>query len=152
MIVRSLCNKCFQPYKILVQASDVELVKEVSTNEGRNCPCPRLCGGEINLVGDAAVQDGVQLREPVELTGLMLYQSVNGLGLPDEIPKDREVLESLLKANRVSSVNIEEVGGSFYMHSIGLENGVTVFLSTGARGARVLKITKERTNGPVDHS
>ena len=51
MMINSVCSTCLQPYKILIQVSDLELVKEISTNEGRICPCPRLCGGEINLTG-----------------------------------------------------------------------------------------------------
>ena len=149
MIVHSVCTTCFQPFNLLIQASDVELVKQISTNEGRSCPCPRLCGGEINLIGSPDL-DGVQLRDPIELTGLQLYQAAGGMGLPDEVPKDLTVIDSLFKSYRVVSVEVEEVGGSFYMHEIRLEGGVVVHLASGGRGARILKITKEKTNGSVN--
>jgi len=149
MIVYSVCSTCFQPFNLLIQASDVELVKQISTNEGRSCPCPRLCGGEINLVGKPDL-DGVQLRDPIELTGLQLFQAAGGMGLPDEVPKDLTVIDSLFKAYRIVSADIEEVGGYFYMHEIRLEGGVTIHLASGARGARILKITKEKVNGSVN--
>lgn len=152
MIVLSTCTTCFQPYKLLIQASDVGLVKEISTKEGKACPCPRRCGGEINLVGEAAgIPENTNLREPIEITGLQLYQAVGGLGLPDEMPKDKEIVTSLLKGNKVSQVIVDEANGSLFLHSIGLDNGVTIHLTSGARGARVLKITKESPNGSVDH-
>lgn len=150
MIVNSICSTCFQPYKILIQTSDVELVKQISTNEGRSCPCPRLCGGEINLTGQADVDEKLQLRDPVELTGLQLYQAVGGLGLPDEIPKDVAVINALFKAYPVESLDLQEVTGSIYLSEIRLGGGVTVHLSSGARGARVLKVTKERVNESVN--
>jgi len=147
MIINSVCSTCLQPFKILIQVSDLELVKQISTNEGRTCPCPRLCGGEINLVGEPELIEGIRLRDPMELTGLQLFQAVGGLGLADEIPKDTTVIESLFKACKVVSVDLEEVGGNFYLHEIRLEGGVVVHLSSGARGARVLKITKEAPHG-----
>lgn len=148
MIVRSICTTCFQPYKLLIQVSDVELVKQLSTNEGRTCPCPRLCGGEINLVGEPVIPPGkLHLRDPIELTGLQLFQAAGGLGLPDEVPKDATVIDSLFKSYKVTSVDVEEQGGNFYLNELRLEGGVTIHLSSGARGARVLKITKERPHG-----
>ena len=146
MIINSVCSTCLQPFKILVQTSDLELVKQVSTNEGRTCPCPRLCGGEINLVGEPQLLDGIRLRDPMELTGLQLFQAIGGLGLADEIPKDGTVIDALFKAYRIVSVQIEEIGGLCYLHELRLEGGVIVHLSSGARGARVLKITKEAQN------
>lgn len=143
MIINAICSACVQPYKLLIQPSDLELVKQVATNEGRTCPCPRLCGGEINLTGDREVAAGVVLRDPIEITGLQLYQAVGGLGLPDEIPKDVTVIDSLFKARRVIGIDVEESGGNFYLSEIQLEGGVTVHLSSGSRGARILKITKE---------
>lgn len=150
MIINSVCSTCLQPFRVLVQASDVELVKQVSTNEGRTCPCPRLCGGEINLIGEPELLDGIRLRDPVELTGLQLYQAIGGLGLPDEVPKDVTVIDSLFRANRVVGVDVEEFNGNFYLNELRLEGGVVVHMSSGARGARVLKITREAPSGTVN--
>lgn len=148
MIVNSVCSTCFQPYKLLIQVSDIELVKQISTNEGRNCPCPRLCGGEINLVGNPILSpEQFRLKETIELTGLQLYQAVGGLGLPDEIPKDSIVIDSLLKAKRVIGTDVVEHEDAYYLNEIRLEDGVVIHLTAGARGARVLKITKEKSNG-----
>lgn len=145
MIVKSLCTTCFQPYTLLVQPSDLELVKQIAINEGRSCPCPRLCGGEINLTGEPIIPEGkLHLRDPVELTGRQLFQAVNGLGLPDEVPKDLTVIDSLLKAYKVLAADVQEFDGNFYLHNIQLEGGVTMHLTSGARGARILKITRER--------
>jgi hypothetical protein len=144
MIINSVCSTCFQPYKLLIQASDVELVKQLSHTEGRSCPCPRLCGGSINLVGQPDIT-GTKLRDPIEITGLQLFQAVNGMGLPDEIPKDAVVIDALLRGNRVTSIDMQEFNGSFYLNELRLEGGVTIHLSAGGRGARVLKITKEKS-------
>ena len=150
MIINSVCSTCLQPFKILIQVSDIELVKQVSTNEGRTCPCPRLCGGEINLTGEPELIAGIRLREPMELTGLQLFQAVGGLGLADEIPKDVAVIDALLKTNRILSVDVQEANGNFYLNELRLEGGLIVHLSSGARGARVLKITKEVQHEPVN--
>lgn len=86
------------------------------------------------------------MKEPLHITGLQLYQAVNGLGLPDEIPKDSIIVESLLKANKLTGVAVEEVNGRTYLHELKFENGVTLHLGAGQRGAQVLKLTKARTN------
>ena len=150
MIVRSLCNRCFQPFHILLEAGDAGLLKEISLeDEGRMCRCPRLCGGKINLVGSPAIDELASiLREPMTLTGKELYVAVHGLGLPDEIEKNPEVIKSLLVANKVVAAEVEEVQGRLYLHELKLDNGLTVHLSSGARGAQVLKVTKEKQCQP----
>lgn len=150
MILLSLCNSCFQPYQVLLQPSDVELVKQVADEGGQSCPCPRLCGGKINLIGDATISamgKDRRLKDPIHITGRQLYQAVNGLGLPDEIPTDALVVDSLLKSNKLTGSVVEEVNGRLYLHELKLENGITIHLAAGQRGAQVLKMTKERTSG-----
>ena len=144
MMIRSVCSTCFQRYNLLIQASDVELVKEISTNEGRSCPCPRLCGGEINLTGEPNLE-GVQLKDPIELTGLELFKAVGGMGLPDEVPKSPVVVTALLKTHKIVSVYLEEINGGLYLHELHLDDGVVIHLASGARGAKVLKITKGKS-------
>lgn len=155
MIVRSLCNSCFQPYILLVQPSDVALVRDIADENGLTAPCPRLCGGRINLNGDQvieAIQEGKKLAEPLTITGLELFKAVNGAGLPDEIAKDWDVLVSLFRSNKVVDVNIEEANGKFYLHEVKLERGITVHLGASPRGAIVVKVTKERADGAASHS
>lgn len=150
MIVRSLCNSCLQPYTLLVMPSDVDLLRQISTNEGQTCPCPRLCGGTINLVGEPTITDAVtsrRLREPLHISGKELYQAVNGLGLPDEVAKDLTVIKALFGTSKVVGIQMEEQGENLYLHEIKLENGITVHLGAGQRGAKVLKLTKERKSG-----
>jgi hypothetical protein len=151
MIVRSGCSTCFQTYNLLIQVSDLELVKQVSTDDGRSCPCPRKCGGEINLIGEPLISpEKFQLREAIELTGLQLFQAIGGMGLPDEVPKSAAVIDSILRANKVMGVDLDEVDGIFYLNELRLDGGIVLHMTAGARGARVLKITKERPNGPVN--
>lgn len=141
MIINSICDTCLQSYTILVQASDVELIKQIADDEGHSCPCPRLCGGSINLIGGKLIEaDG--LKQSVHLTGLQLYQSVNGMGLPDEIPKDATTVDALLRANPIIKCDISEMDGSIFLNELHLNNGVVLHLTAGARGAQVLKITK----------
>lgn len=120
------------------------------------CPCPRLCGGSINLVLDptiVAMSTDKRLRDPILLTGTELYQAVNGMGLPDEIPKDPIVVQSLLKSSAIAAVVVEEVNGKIYLHEMILDTGVTIHLGSGQRGAQIIKLTKERVkNGPPSPS
>jgi hypothetical protein len=141
MIINSICDTCLQSYAILVQASDVELIKQIADDEGLACPCPRLCGGNINLVGGKLL-DVQGLRQPISLTGLQLYQAVNGMGLPDEVPTDKLTVDALLRANTVVKCDITEFDGSVYLNEMHLNNGLILHLTAGARGAQVLKITK----------
>jgi hypothetical protein len=148
LIVRSLCNTCLQPYQLLFQATDIDLVKQVQSQDGQTCPCPRLCGGAINLVGEPTITAMTEkLRAPIYLTGKQLYQAINGMGLPDEIESDPLVLKAMLAANKVESTDVELCNGKMYLHEIRLDNGVIIHLGAGARGAQVVKMTKRRDDG-----
>ncbi len=150
MIVRSLCNTCFQPYELLIEASDVDLVKQVADESGLLCPCPRLCGGSINLAGEPSIEEmskDRRLRDPLPLTGKQLYKAVLGAGLPDEIPSSPELVEGLLLSKRVVGVDIGGEDVTVYIRSIRLENGTVIHLSSGQFGAQVQKVTKEQTHG-----
>lgn len=151
MIINSLCNGCFQPFQLLVEPNDVHLVKEIADEAGDTCPCPRLCGGRINLVGDpviGAMAKDRRLKQPMSITGKQLYQAVNGMGLPDEVPKSGEVVNAILIANNVVKASWEEdPSGNIYLHELTLKNGMVVHLTSGARGAQVLKVTKGAENG-----
>lgn len=145
MIINSLCNSCLQPFRLIIEPADVSLVKEISDENGETCPCPRLCGGSINLVGDQVIKsmsEDRRLREPMVVSGKQLYQAVMGIGLPDEVPKSVETVDSLLRANRVVKVSIEEHDGRLYLHELQLENGSVVHLASGMKGAQVLKVTR----------
>jgi hypothetical protein len=151
MIVFSLCNTCWQSYDLLIESGDAPLIKEISDEQGHTCACPRLCGGVINLVGNPIYKEAMKRKNiapTMSLTAKSLYKAVNGLGLPDELPKSQEIVESMLKANRIAEVSLEEINGKFYIHELRLENGVTLHLSSGIRGAQVLKMTKENKDGP----
>jgi hypothetical protein len=149
VIVKSLCNTCLQPFELLLQASDVDLVKQIADEEGHTAPCPRAhCEGRINLVGDPVINEmRGKLRDPIHITGKQLYQAAHGMALPDELPKSAEAIKALLMAHRVVEVDVQEVDDRFYMHEIMLENGVCVHLSGGPRGAQVLKVTREGPRG-----
>lgn len=143
MIINSLCNGCLQPFQLIVEPMDVPLVKELADDKGESCPCPRLCGGRINLVG----QSSAPAREPMTLTGKQLYQAVKGMGLPDEVPKSVEAVDAILRANKVVGVDVEEHNGKYFLHELKLENGCVVHLASGIKGAQVLKITKGQAHG-----
>lgn len=147
MIINSLCNTCLQPFVLTMTSDEARLVKQITDESGHTAPCPRLCGGHINLIGDpiiSSMAEDRRLRDPMSISGLELYQAVGGMGLPDEIPKDLTVIESLFKAGTLSGVSVEEVNGKFYLHEIRLSNGAIFHLAAGSRGAQILKITKER--------
>lgn len=150
MIIHSLCNSCLQPFELAISVSEVSLVKEITDEDGATCPCPRLCGGRINLVGDAVISEMAadrRLRDPIRVTGKQLYQAVNGLGLPDEIPSSKEVLEALLVGSDVVGTVTEEFNRVLFLHEIKLKNGFVIHLGAGLKGAQVLKITKGTDHG-----
>lgn len=150
MIIKSLCNSCLQPFEISVSVSEVPLVKEITNDEGTTCPCPRLCGGAINLVGDPTITEmsnDRRLKEPMRITGRQLYQAVGGLGLPDEIPSSADVLEALLVGAGVAETVTEEFNKAVFLHEIKLKNGTTIHFGAGLKGAQVLKITKGVNRG-----
>jgi len=146
VIINSLCNSFLQPYQILVETRDIGLLRQIASDDGGMAPCPRLCGGAINLVGDptiTAMTSDPRLKQPMKITGTELYRAVNGAGLPDELPQSRETVEAILKANKVVEVKVEELNGKLYLHEMSLENGLTIHLASGIRGAQVLKVTRE---------
>lgn len=145
MIVRSLCNSCLQPFELVLHQEDRQLLGQIAEDGGMLCPCPRLCGGKINVTHDSTIesfQEGTRLRQPMTLTGAQLYQAVNGAGLPDEIPKDIDVVDALLRANQVTKCAMERQGERIYLHELHLSNGSVIHLAAGGRGAQVLKITR----------
>lgn len=147
MMIYSLCNTCLQPFDLMVEVKDIELIKQVADESGNVCPCPRLCGGSINLVGDVTIDQMAKdprFKDPIKLSGKELYQAVKGLGLPDEIPKSIEVVAAMLKANPVKDFDLSEVAGKLYLSELRLEGGVVLHLTSGPHGAQVLKMTKER--------
>lgn len=150
MIIRTVCNTCLSSFQLLVEASDVELVKQIADDKGQTCPCPRLCGGRIFLTHDPvgrALANDPRLRPALPISGKELFQAVNGLGLPDEVPVGVEIIEAMLKSSKVSSVSVQLMRGHVYLHELHLENGITLHLTAGPHGAEVLKMTKERTDG-----
>ena len=152
MIVRSLCNSCFQPYELMLEVSDIDLMKQIADDKGHTVPCPRHCGGRINIVGEPNIGAMTEmLKQPLHISGKQLYQAVNGLGLPDEVPQSKVALESMLKANKVVDVVLEEWGNHFYLHELVLDNGVVYHFASGQKGAQVLKVTQERKDGSGNH-
>lgn len=147
MILRTCCSACLQPLELILESTDLALVRQMSEDEGASVPCPRLCGGQVSLRHDPTlelVKQGMALRETVFLSGKELYRAVNGAGLPDELPVDSAIVRAMLISNRTVRVDIEEAHGKLYLHEIHLEGGVTIHLAAGLRGSQVLKVTKER--------
>lgn len=138
------CQNCRQSYNLLLTSEDAHLLDQIRDSE-TTCPCPRLCGSSVSLVESGDLQRG-EWEHPVTLTGQELYRAVNGMGLPDEVPHDPIVVDSLLKSGKVTRTLMEDIGGRLYLHEISLDNGATIHFSSAAKGACVLKITKEIPN------
>ena len=128
-------------------------MRQVAVFEDGRAQCPRLCGGFINVLGLTPVVladvPDVKLRDPITLTGTQLYQAINGMGLPEEIPKTLSVIESLLKSKAIESFQLEEVNNRFYLHELRLSGGIKIHLTSGPRGAMILKVTEEVPDGPT---
>lgn len=152
MIIRSVCNTCYQRYEILA-TSDVKIstamLAQLMDDTGMGA-CPRGCGGRINLTNDATIDAvGVYLKDPLHLTVTQLFQAAGGMPLPDEIPPSHETVSSLLIANKVKQVSLEDYNGRLFLHELHLDNGCIIHLCAGGRGAQVLKITRRLTETPT---
>lgn len=147
MIFMTLCNSCMQPYQIHVKPEEVSLIDQIVKDPKiRVCDCPRLCGGEILLEKDDTLHKMAtdpRAKAPLHLTGTQLYQAVNGMGCPDEIPRDSSVLEALLRTYTITGVAVRDADGSVFLDRLVLSNGTSVHLISGGGGAQVLKITKK---------
>ncbi len=151
MIIKSVCNSCFQGYMLLLQPGDMDLIKQISDREGLTVPCPRLCGGRINIVsGDAITSIHSKLKGILNINSKELFRAVMGAGLPDEIPTDPLVVAAMLNSTKVIGSDVESSNGNVYVHELTLENGVTVHLGGGPRGARVVKLTRPVTKKPEE--
>lgn len=147
MIIYSLCNTCLQPYQLLIESSDIGLIQQIMDETGNTCECPRKCGGRINLVGDPTIEamsKDIRLKNPLSISGKELYQAVNGLGLPDEVPKSTDTVSAILRAEKINEVSIGEIQERIYLHEIKMTGGITIHLGSGPYGAQILKMTKER--------
>lgn len=145
MIILSLCNSCLQPFQVTLLPREVDLLKTVVDDNGL-CDCPKKCGGKISISRNETMHSmgsDQRLKAPIPLTGMELYQAVMGTGLPAEIARDPVVVDALLKSNRVVKTDMTETNGKIYLNEIHLENGTVIHLTSGARGAQVLKLTKE---------
>jgi hypothetical protein len=142
MIITTLCNSCYSRFDIVVDPDSGHLVAQLADEDGL-ANCPKLCGGKINLTMDKTIT-GIahQQREQYHLTALELYRACHGAGLPDEVPKSGELVDSMLKAHKVKDALVEEHGGRIYLHELRLENGSVIHLTAGGRGAQVLKVTR----------
>jgi hypothetical protein len=153
--IHSLCNSCLQAYDLEFTSVDKDLIGQIEVQAGM-ARCPRHCGGLINI-GPVqefkhVVTEGNRLfKDPIHLTAQELYAAIYGNGLPDEIPRDIDVVESLMIAHKVVGTTLEMAPtGEIYLHSLKLSNDVTVHLG-GGMGPRVVKITKPRkeNHGPA---
>lgn len=144
MIVTTLCNSCLQSFELQVSSEETYLLREIM-GEDSTIDCPRLCGGKIlfsSTKGLANMANDPRLRDPVRLTGKELYKAVKGVGLPDEVPSSKEVVEALLVANQVIGAEIEVVGKRIFLHELRLKNRTILHLSSGKHGCEVVKITR----------
>lgn len=147
MKIFSMCNSCSQSYELLIVPATVGLIDQIKDDEGVTCLCPRLCGGRINIVNIPELNTSSRTA-PLAITAKELYQAVNGLGLPDEIPNDPIVVDALLRSGRITKTSVEPYEKAILLHEITLDSGVTLHLASASGGARVLKITKERPCQP----
>jgi hypothetical protein len=130
----------------LLDPGDLQLIRQIANDSGNAVPCPKLCGGTINVIMDPGISvlaSDPRLRNPINLTGKQLYKAVMGAGLPDELPTDANVVYGLLQSIEVKSALVEKIGSDVYLHELKLAGGITIHLAAGPRGAKVLKIVKE---------
>lgn len=145
MILRAICNSCYQRYEItggLDMKTSTAMISQLTDEAGMGI-CPRQCGGKINLTNDATIDAvGEYLKEPLHLTVTELFQAIGGMPLPDEVPQSVETLTAMLLAHRAVGATMEDSNGRVYLHELKLDNGCTIHLCAGGRGAQVLKITR----------
>jgi len=142
MFLITICNSCYARFDVTIAPETSHLLAQMADEDGL-APCPRHCGGKINMTGDVTITSIAQeQKEQVHLTTMELYRAIHGAGLPDEIPKSGELVEAMLKTHKVKDALVEEVGDRIFVHELVLENGSTIHLTAGGRGAQVLKVTR----------
>jgi hypothetical protein len=142
VILGALCEACLQRYEVRVGLHEKALLDQLTAESSVKCP---KCKGvlTIGLVEKiAGITAGRELKDYIILTGTQFYQAVNGMPLPDEVPKSAEAIEAMLRSHGVVGVKTETVGDRIYLHELTLSNGITVHLAAGGRGAQVLKMTR----------
>ena len=148
MLIHSLCDKCYQSFKLVLEPADLELVKQVSDAQGFSAPCPKLCGGRINLVGNPS-WGGIRFYagDAMTVTGKEFYKAVMGGGLPQELPKSAGEIESILKSGKITDMLMEVYNDQVYLHELEIDKETIIHLCSGAKGAQILKITKRHKDG-----
>ena len=144
MIKYSLCNTCFQGYEIQVYPDTTHLLRDLIEEDGC-CPCPKDCGGRVNLLDSPEIK---ALATDPRLVSIQLdikefFRAVMGAGLPDEIPTSPEAVDALLRTHRVVKTEVHQVGKFIALSRLVLENGLSLHLASGHGTAIILKITKE---------
>lgn len=97
----------------------------------------------VSMAAIAALSTDPRLKPPLPITAKELFKAVKGAGLPDEIPLNADVVRLQFKASAVDTIATQEHGQRVYLHEIHFADGNVMHLSSGLRGAEVLKITKK---------
>ena len=137
------CDVCSSVWSVLDDEEAEKLLVQHKhwINHPRMCP---QCGGTVvvttvALVGYLRAQ-GVAVPE---LTASEAFSALCGLGLPEQIGHEPEVVEALLLAHRVTGVEVaKSPSGRTLLKSLTLANGVTIHLISNVSGAGVLKIVR----------
>lgn len=124
------CKKCSGAWAVLKHDPDVGLLKS-----RMRCPNYDRCKGHLREVSKA--------ENAARMPALSLWQSIMGMGTPEQRKCSPKELEKVLSGAKVKAVVLEchANPGRSIIHTLSLDNGKTIHFAGSPSGAVVYKVT-----------
>lgn len=131
MLVFYRCPSCGFEARVSGKTRELEFL----VNQKHDCP---ICVAGLNRVSLSSA------RKAESFSFQEFYSAVNGLGLPNETVTHIEPVVAMLKACQIIDVDASEVDERCIIHSVTLDNGVTLHMAASGHGAAVYKATRRK--------
>jgi len=152
MITMLACDACLTVIRVF---GDAEVIDNLIIGHSKwtaGWPCVSdNCHEFMRRVTDTEEVSGVfaaadsTLLHVNELSPEDAFSALCGLGLPEEIGTQPEVIRALLLSNKVRDIqNWQAASGRTVLDWLELENGVRIHLASSPAGPVVYKITRNR--------
>ena len=143
------CDSCLQIIKL---QGDQELINKLILHHVRwlkgwpcvtcNCkgPMTRVDGETLEQLKQESTQ---RLLSVITLNPEEFFRALCGLGLPDELGCEPEIVKSLLLSNKIVDVGIFPLGTKrTVLTQMYLDNGLCIHLASSPAGPVVFKVTR----------
>lgn len=149
------CGTCLLVVRVMGDTQQVSfLVGEQSPFWPDKYKCPRCDGLALATTLDKAPPELLVSSGVIFLEAEELFAALNGLGLPEERKASKDVVEKLLKEQRVVRVGGENFPTTTRCRVdwLDLDDGTRLFFAAGGRGAVVYRVRRphsyvEKTDG-----